>query len=476
MPKHVVIVGAGPAGLTAAEELVSKGIKVTVLEKDPTYVGGLSRTVQFKHFRFDIGGHRFFSKNAEIVKWWQDRLPHDFLNVKRQSRIYYKGKLYDYPLRPFNALRNLGLFNSIACAQSYAWIKLFPINPEVSFEDWVTNRFGRRLFKIFFKTYTEKVWGIPCSRISSDWASQRIRGLSLKEAVLNAFKRQDKSGRTVKTLINEFFYPRLGPGMMWETTRRDIEKQGGRIFMGKTAARLVRKGHRVVEIQTEDKNGHIEKWSADEYIVTMPLRETILAFQPPLPEHIRDIASRLSYRDFITVMLVIKERHLFGDNWIYVHDPTVMVGRVQNFKNWSPEMVPVDGVSCLGCEYFCNIDDFLWQKTDAELLALASHELEEIGLIPDSKIIDGCVVRMEKAYPVYDHDYKNNIYDIRKAISKIENLQTVGRNGMHKYNNQDHSMMTALLAARNLIGENHDPWHVNSDAEYQETESPVSRL
>ena len=466
--RKVVIVGAGPAGLTAAAELLGTGHEVLVLEQDERYVGGLARTVQYKGFRFDIGGHRFFSQNPEITAWWRNRLPSDFLSVKRQSRIFYKKKLYDYPLRVGNALGNLGLIESAACVASYVMSQLTPIKPEKSFEDWVCNRFGRRLFRIFFKTYTEKVWGMPCSEISSDWASQRIKGLSLKAAILDALRGQRRNGAVIKTLIDRFDYPRLGPGMMWEKTRDDLVQGGVGVKMGKKVAEICHDGKGVWAVRTRNNEGDLEEWPGDDFIFSMPLRDCVLNLRPRLPEDVESAARSLKYRDFICVALVVKGENLFPDNWVYIHDPEVRVGRVQNFNNWSPELVPQAGVTCLGLEYFCTIGDPLWNLADGELVELGKSEARKIGLISSEAVVDSCVVRMEKAYPVYDAHYRTHVATIRAALAAFPNLQAVGRNGMHKYNNQDHSMMTGLVAARNLSGSRNDPWRVNTDAAYLE--------
>jgi protoporphyrinogen oxidase len=477
--KHVVIIGAGPAGLTAAAELVEHGVPVTVLEKDPVFVGGISRTAHYKGYRFDIGGHRFFSKSAEITAWWRKRLPDDFIHVRRMSRIYYRGKFFDYPLRAFNALFGLGLWTSTLCILSYGWARLFPVRPEKSFADWVSNRFGRKLFSIFFRTYTEKVWGTPCEEISADWAAQRIKGLSLSTAIWNALMPQRKNAGEglVKTLIDHFEYPRLGPGMMWEKTRDDVCRQGGRVLMGREVVRIRHAQGRVIAVMARDAAGVETEHAAEEFIVSMPLRDTVMAFDPPLPEAVRQAAQRLQYRDFLTVALMIRGTGLFPDNWIYVHDPSVKLGRIQNFNNWSPEMVPENGMTCLGLEYFCFAGDGMWNLPDAELVALGKRELEQLGLARSADVADGCVVRMEKAYPVYGPEYQTDVAIIREALKAFPNFQVAGRNGMHKYNNQDHSMMSALIAARRLQGSPLDPWNVNTDAEYHEeaSEKPAGR-
>jgi protoporphyrinogen oxidase len=447
---RVIVVGAGPAGLTAAWELVHAGYEVTVLERDPNFVGGLARTISHKGFRFDIGAHRFFSKNPDITRWWRERLPNDFVPIKRHTRILYQGRFFQYPLRPGDAVFGLGIKSSVACALSYLRRQACPVRPERSFEDWVINRFGDELYRIFFKTYTEKVWGMPCHEISADWASQRIKGLSVRQLMLDAVGLRRG---TVKTLIDEFEYPRLGAGMMWEKTREEIVQHGGKVIMDRRVVELVREGHRVTAIRAVDSRGEVEEWEADAFIVSMPLQECVSNISPPLDKSVREAAARLSYRDFILVALVVARDNLFPDNWIYIHDPNVKVGRIENYNNWTKEMSPKPGVTCLELEYFCDRNDSLWWKSDADLVALAKHELEQLGLAKASEVLDGCVVRVEKAYPVYDSNYRQNVNIIRKALEPIANLQMVGRNGMHKYNNQDHSMMTGILAARRLSGD-----------------------
>jgi protoporphyrinogen oxidase len=468
--RRVLVVGAGPAGLTAGFDALQAGWQVTVLEKDPVYVGGISRTVQHEGYRFDIGGHRFFSKSAEVTRWWSERLPDDFIQVRRLSRIYYRRRFFDYPLKPWNALSNLGFFTSVACVMSYGWARLFPRKPEVSLEDWVSNRFGRKLFTIFFKTYTEKVWGIPCSELSADWAAQRIKGLSLTKAVLNAF-RGNPQGAVIKTLIDNFSYPRLGPGQMWEKTAADIRARGGVVAMGMNVTRIRHLAGRVTSIEATGADGRTQTFEAEQFVVSMPLRDTVLAFDPPLPEAVRAAASRLRYRDFLTVSLVVEGPNPFPDNWIYIHEPGVKLGRIQNFKNWSEAMIGKPGTTCLGLEYFCFEGDGLWSAPDAELIELGKLELEKLGLVDPTQVRAGSVVRVEKAYPIYDPGYMANLDVIREELAKISNLQPVGRNGMHKYNNQDHSMMTAMLAVRNMEGGSFNLWNVNSDAEYHEESS-----
>lgn len=473
----VFVIGAGPAGLTTAYCLTKEKPSVIVIEKDPLYVGGISRTVRHGNFLFDIGGHRFFSKAKEVVDLWQEILPDDFITRQRLSRIYYGGKFYSYPLNAFQALRNLGILTSAACMFSYGIARAFPIKSPRSFHDWVRNRFGERLFQIFFKTYTEKVWGMSCDEISADWAAQRIKGLDLRVAVVNALKRtfgrKPKAvavgGDVVKTLIETFQYPRKGPGMMWEAAAAKIRERGGRILMDRDLVQLsYDEVQKLWHIEVAVSGGKRESYTARHVVSSAPVRE--LAFKlSPKPISLLH-ARALRYRDFLTVALMIDKADVFADNWIYIHDPSVKVGRVQNFASWSPEMVPA-GKTCLGLEYFCFEDDGLWTMSDEELIALATREVVKVGLVAGTDVIGGCVVRQPKAYPVYDDAYREHMAVIRREVEqRYPNLHLIGRNGMHKYNNQDHAMMTAMLTARNILaGERiYDIWQVNEDAEYHE--------
>jgi len=464
----VVIIGGGPAGLTAAYELCKKGIKSTILEKD-TIVGGISRTVDYKGYHFDIGGHRFFTKVKAVNDMWHEVLRDDMLKCRRLSRIYYAKKFFYYPLRPFNLLAGLGIWNSFLICISYAHAHFFPNKPEKTFEQWISNRFGKRLYNIFFKSYTEKVWGMPCSQISSDWAIQRIKGLSFIAAVRDAFtiKRADKNSTEIKTLIDAFEYPKKGPGMMWGKVADIIQQEGSNVCLGAETEKIfwTEKGIQSVGFNI---NGQQKEMSGIHFISSMPIRELIECFEPAVPDDVFHAARSLKYRDFLTVALIIKRRNLFQDNWIYIHDPHARVGRIQNFKNWSPHMVPDMNKTCLGLEYFCFEGDELWSMPDHELIALGKRELEVLGLVRASEIEDGRVVRMPKAYPVYDSKYLESLQKIKRFISQFDNLQVVGRNGMHKYNNQDHSMLTAILAVKNILGKNYDLWTVNTDQEYLE--------
>ncbi|HEY5563990.1 MAG TPA: NAD(P)/FAD-dependent oxidoreductase, partial [Rhodothermia bacterium] len=404
--RPVVVVGAGPAGLTAALELTRIGTPVLVLEAGPR-VGGLAQTVEHNGFRFDIGGHRFFSKIPAVTALWRSTLGTDLIRRPRLSRIYYNGAFFDYPLKAANALKGLGIFRSIGIVTSYVIAQMRPIYPEVSFEDWVTNRFGRRLYATFFKTYTEKVWGIPCTSLSARWAAQRIMGLSLASAVVNmlAPNLNRRSGKTIKTLIDEFEYPRLGPGMMWEAFAKEVERLGGEVRLNAKVVRFLHDGARVDAVEIEAGGQRIVQ-PVSSVISTMPLKQLIEGLGDQTPATVRDAAQRLKYRDFLTVALIVDDPDLFPDNWIYIHDPSVKVGRIQNFKNWSPEMVPDQSKSCLGLEYFCTAGDEIWSKSNDELIALGTRELEAIGMVPASKIEGGAVVHAPKAYPVYDESYE----------------------------------------------------------------------
>ena len=471
----VVCIGAGPAGLTAAYLLGKHGVHATVLEQDPHYVGGISKTVTYKDFAFDIGGHRFFSKSEAVNELWTELLGDGFLERPRKSRIYYRGRLFDYPIRIFDALPKLGAFEAARCVGSYLQARVGRAAEPRTFEDWVTSRFGRRLFEIFFKTYTEKVWGMKCSEISADWAAQRIKGLSLSKAIWHALKPQ-RSGQprdqVIKTLVHSFRYPRRGPGMLWEETARRIRRQGGEVLLGQHVSALRwDAAERRWTVLARAPSGDERAFACDQIISSMPLRELVLACDPALSPEARLAAEGLRYRDFLTVALIVKERNVFDDNWIYIHDPGVKVGRVQNFKSWSPEMVPDPALACYGLEYFCFEGDGVWRSSDAELVALAGRELAALGLAARDDILDGAVVRQKKAYPVYDDSYQHNVAAIRAELeARCPGLHVVGRNGMHKYNNQDHAMMTAMLTVENILAGRRafDVWRVNEDAEYHE--------
>ena len=467
--KKVVIVGAGPAGLTAAYELCKEGVESVVLEKDDV-VGGISRTVNYKGYLFDIGGHRFFTKVKAVDDMWREVLGEKkFLRRSRLSRIYYNKRFFYYPIRAVNALWGLGLWNSTLTMASYVKAQMFPSKNEKSFEDWVSNRFGKRLFNIFFKTYTEKVWGIPCSEISADWAAQRIKGLSLIATIKNALLSSQSTGKgdIIKTLIDAFDYPEKGPGQMWEMVAEKIQRNGSTLKMKSSVEKIAWEKGKVTELVI-GINGTTESVAGTDFISSMPIQELVRKMSPKPPANVLQAADRLGYRDFLTVSLIVNKADLFQDNWIYIHDSSVKVGRIQNFKNWSPEMVPDPSKTCLGLEYFCFEGDGLWTMSDEDLVKLGTAELGALGLVDPSDVEDGAVVRMPKAYPVYDSVYAGAVNTIREFLAGLNNLYLVGRNGMHKYNNQDHSMLTAMLSVKNILGANYDVWDVNVDNEYHE--------
>ena len=468
--RNVIVIGGGPAGLTCAYELQRRepGIAPLVFEAD-RIVGGIARTESHNGYRFDIGGHRFFTKVKEVEQVWDEVLGDEFITVPRLSRIHYRDKFYDYPLKPMNALRNLGPIETVRIIGSLLRYKLFPHRIEETFEHWVTNRFGHRLYSHFFKSYTEKVWGVPCTEIRADWAAQRIKNLSLFKAVWNAFS----GAHDTSSLIEQFRYPRLGPGQMWEKVTSLIAQNGGEVRTNAWVKRVLQEGNRVTGVEVCQKDpatGHISTYIQEgtDFINTMPLRELVHCMDPAPPAAVIAAADKLKYRDFMIVTLVLDHGDPFPDNWIYVHSADVKVGRIQNFGAWSKAMVPVANRSSIGMEYFCNDTDELWAMTDQELITLAGNELEKIGLAPASSVVDGAIIRQPKAYPVYDSEYKDALETLKDWITGLENFQTVGRNGLHRYNNQDHSMLSAMLAARNILGDDHDVWEVNVERSYHE--------
>jgi len=470
MNKSVAIIGAGPAGLTAAYVLAKAGVDVVVFEKDAQYVGGISRTESYKGYHFDIGGHRFFSKSKDVEDFWTEILGDEMLERPRSSRIYYNHKFFSYPLAAFEALKKLGVVESGLCMLSYLKAKMSPVKNPVNFEEWVTNQFGERLFRIFFKTYTEKVWGVDCKEISADWAAQRIKGLSLNSAIKNAlFKPSANAGKDkiIKTLIDSFRYPKKGPGMMWEVCRDKCIEMGVRVKMANSVSALYYDSGK----WTVQTNGDTAFEGFDYVLSSAPIRELVPSIHPKVDPVTLQASQNLHYRDFLTVVLICQEADSFNDNWIYIHDPSVKVGRIQNFKSWSPYMVPDKTTACYGLEYFCFEGDGTWTSKDEDLIALGIREMSQIGLLKKENVIEGYVVRQPKAYPVYDHDYKEKVVAVREGLKAYPGLYLVGRNGMHKYNNQDHSMMTAMLAAKNIIAGKalYDVWNVNQDAEYHES-------
>jgi protoporphyrinogen oxidase len=474
---NVVVIGAGPAGLTAAYQLSKRGVAATILEAD-NVVGGISRTAQRDGWRFDIGGHRFFTKVQAVENLWFEILgSEDFLRRSRKSRILYQGKLYDYPLVPMNALRNLGFVEAVRCMASYAWVRINPPKDTSNFEGFTAGRFGWRLYRTFFKTYTEKVWGVPATAIQSDFGAQRVKDLSIIRAVIEGFKpkslriRRDKS-KQVTSLIDEFNYPKYGPGMMWERCAEIVTERGSKVLYESEVTKVEHRDGRAIAV-TAVTDGVPTRYECTDVISSMPIRKLLEAMDPAPPPDVLAAAHGLTYRDHITVALVVPPEAGFPDNWIYIHDPEVKVGRVQNFGSWSPYLVK-DGRACLGLEYFVFEGDEMWNSSDEELVELGKRELAQVGLCDPSRVEAGYVVRTPKAYPMYDATFKANVAKLVEWLdANTPNVYPVGRNGMHKYNNQDHSMYTAMLSVENIFGADHDVWSVNVEAEYHEEKRPA---
>jgi protoporphyrinogen oxidase len=460
---EVIIIGAGPAGLTAGYECVMKGHSPLILEATDK-VGGISRTETYKGYFFDIGGHRFFTKSNKIQELWEEVLGDDFITVPRISRIYYNGHFFSYPLQIKNVLKNLGLMESILNVLSYMKAKCHRKKNEDSFDQWVSNRFGNRLYQTFFKTYTEKVWGIPCNQISADWASQRIKGLSLRTAIINAFIVNKK----VKTLIDTFYYPVKGPGMMWELFQRIIENKGGNVLFNTKVIQIEHDNNEITGIIYLHNNKR-EKIPVKQLISSAAITSLVSMLSPKAPDRVLEASKCLNYRNLIVVVLMIDKKNLFPDQWIYIHSPDVKVGRIQNYANWSAAMLPDQEKTCIAMEYFCAEGDDIWESSEDTLITQASQELALLGLADRNDIIDHCVVRQPKAYPVYDKNYSSNLEIIKSYINKFTNLQTIGRNGMHRYNNQDHSMLTGIMAVQNIFDNaNNNIWSINEEEDYLE--------
>jgi protoporphyrinogen oxidase len=464
--RPVVVLGGGPAGLTAGYLLAKAGREVVVLEADEQ-VGGLAKTVVDPDgYRFDLGGHRFFTKNKEVNDLWLEIMGDEFLMRPRMSRIFWRGKYLDYPLKGTDVIKKLGPVELFLCGMSYLWAAVKPKGREDNFEQWVSNRFGKRLYNHFFKSYTEKVWGMPTTELRAEWAAQRIKGLSFFSAAKAAFF--GNRGNKIKSLIDKFQYPRYGPGQMWEQMTTRIEELGGEVRLQTPVTRIELDAEGVcTAIHTP---GEVIKPSA--VISSLPLRDTIGMADPQAPQAVRDAARGLRYRDFLTVALVLDGEDLFPDNWIYIHEEGVRVGRIQNYRSWSPWMVPDPDKACVGLEYFCFKGDDLWSASDEDLVALATRELQQLGLARPEQVQRGYVVRVPLAYPVYDEQYAERVTTIRSYLDPIANLQQVGRNGLHRYNNSDHSMLSAMRAVDNLLtGAGHDIWAVNVESAYHEEET-----
>ena len=473
------MIGAGPAGLTAAYELGKRGASAIVLESDHV-VGGISRTVERDGYRFDIGGHRFFTKVPEVEALWHEILPdEDFLLRPRKSRIYYQGKFYDYPIKVLNALTNLGPVEALRCGLSFLWVRLHPPADQSTLEGYIATNYGWRLYQHFFKTYSEKVWGVPPAAISADWGAQRIKGMSLWSAVWEPIRSKLAGGRArsqqVTSLIERFQYPKHGPGMMWERCHQLVEAQGSTVVLGASVTRVTHRDGRAISVGSVDASGTERIDEADHVISSMPLPALLRAMDPAVPPLVQKAADDLSFRDFLSVALVVPEEKVtWNDNWIYIHDADVKTMRVQNFGSWSPHMVQ-GGRNVLGLEYTVVEGDEWWTASDADLIAKGTAELASLGLMDAADVEAGYVVRMPKAYPTYDDDYKANVAVLRAWLEEhVPNVHPVGRNGMHRYNNQDHSMFTAMLTVDNLFGAAHDIWEVNVEEEYHEEATGTS--
>lgn len=471
MQKDIYVLGAGPAGISCAHELARRGVPAHVIERHPQ-VGGLCRTIPHGGFLFDVGPHRFFTKNDEVERLWHEALGDESVTVARRTRILYRNHLFDYPLKPLAALRGLGLWTSLQAMASFAKIKLGPRRGRArgSFEDWVVSQFGRVLYDIFFKTYTEKVWGISCRDISAEWAGQRIKGLSLTSALLNSLKRGGGAASGVKSLVDQFDYPRLGAGQVYERLAEKARSQGA-VFALSTRVLGVRHGNnRIAGIDVEGPGGESSQLSAEHVFSSIPLTELILRLSPAPPDEVLEAARTLYYRDHVTVNLVIRRRRPFPDNWIYVHDPRVRMARIACYGNFSDGMLRDVGKDALSVEYFTFAHDELWQMADEQLIALAGRELEQVGLLAAGDIEGAFVVRERDSYPVYYLGYRSSLDTIRAYLARFENLTPIGRGGMYRYNNQDHAILSGLLAARNFCapGAHHDLWEINEENEYLE--------
>jgi protoporphyrinogen oxidase len=470
-PIGVAVLGAGPAGLSGAYVLAARGESGAVFEADDV-VGGIARTVEFDGYRADLGGHRFFTKLAPVQRLWEEVLGDELLTRPRLSRIFYQGKFFDYPLTAKDVVGRLGFVESTRCALSYLRARAHRRPDADTFEEWVTTRFGRRLYDAFFRSYTEKVWGIPGSEIRSEWAAQRIRNFSLFKAMLTI---AGLSRGHVTTLIEEFHYPRLGPGQMWESFRWLLEERGVPVYLNERCVALRHDGRRVERIVVEsgDERREIEVGAV---LSSIPLSELVVGLEPAAPDEVLAAARRLRYRDLVLVALVTGQECPFPDNWIYLHDPGTRAGRVQNFGAWSSDMVE-PGTTCLGVEYFCFVGDAIWELDEARAVALATDELAGIGLIDPAQITGGRMIRVPKAYPMYDSAYREAVEVIRAYLDRFGNLQPCGRNGLHRYNNQDHSMWTGILGTLNLLdGAGRDVWSVNVEEEYLEEGDAVGEL
>lgn len=463
-----IIIGAGPAGLACAYTLSKSNIPSLVVEKE-SECGGLCRTLNYQGYLFDIGGHRFITKSKEIAQLWHDILNEDLLRVKRVSKIYYSNRYFDYPLSFVNTFWNLGAIESFLCIASYFNYKYLQPHSKDTFEDWITHHFGKRLFNIFFKSYTEKVWGVNCQNISSDWAKQRIMGLSLKVAIQNAFLKSKKA--PAKTLKEEFFYPRYGCGHFYQKIQDIISDTGSHFIFNKAVSSIKHNNRKITSIKILDQvNGDMKEFSVDYLFSSIPLPLFVMSLNPLPPKHVITAAQNLKFRSLLTVNMIFDKRHITPDQWLYIHSPDIKLARIQNYKNWSSDMVPDLKKTSLGLEYFCNAEDQFWNTSDIDIIRHAKEELDKMGIVASHYLVTAFVRRYANAYPIYTLHYQKSINTIRNYLSQFSNVQTLGRAGLFRYDNSDHAMLTGINAANNFMGNaSCSLWDINPDDDYLET-------
>lgn len=458
-----VILGAGPSGLGAGYEFAKHQQPVTIFDTH-SIIGGLARTINFNGNLFDVGPHRFYTKDKTVLKLWEETLGKDFLHVPRLTRIYYRNRFFDYPIKAGNVLQNLGLFETGLMLLSYFWAMIMPKKKAISFEDWISQKFGKKLYRTFFKTYTEKVWGVPCNQIDARWAAQRIKGLNLTEVITNAL--MPKRAK-VRSLISEFRYPTKGAGMMYETMANNLVKSGSKIFLGHRCQQINHSKNKIDCIELLHQ-GQITKIKINQLLSSIPITDFIKILNPLPEKDVIEAANTLRYRDHITVNLIVKDQQPFPDNWIYVHSPEVKMARISNYNQFSQSMTTSNNLIAISCEYFCYRDDDVWKMKDEELVAFAINELEQLKLTQPSKVTEGFVIRELDSYPLYYLGYEDSFNIMKDYLSRFENLTLIGRAGMFKYNNMDHALLSGIYAARNKYGASYDLWNINEDSDYLE--------